>query len=62
MKKNNLNGQKNIDKLYAASVEQTKQPSSCSKMMYGCLRGESHHGAHGMPSRVEVGNASTEPR
>ncbi len=61
MKKNNLNGQKNIDKLYAASVEQTKQPSSCSKMMYGCLRGESHHGAHGMPSRVEVGNASTEP-
>ena len=61
MKKNNLNGQKNNDKLYAASVELTKQPSSCSKMMYGCLRGELHQGAHGMPSRVEVGNASTEP-
>lgn len=61
MKKNNLNGQKNNDKLYAASVELTKQPSSCSKMMYGCLRGESHQGAHGMPSRVEVGDASTEP-
>lgn len=61
MKKNIPNGQKNNDKLHAKSVKQTKQPSSGSEMMYGCLRGESYHEVHGKPSRVEVVNVATEP-
>lgn len=59
--KNIPNGQKNNDKLHAKSMKQTKQPSLGSGMMYGCLRGESYHGVHGKPSRVEFVKVATEP-
>ncbi len=50
---NNLIGQKNNDS--------AKQPSTANGMMYGCSVGASSQEMHGMPSRVEDANQTSEP-